>query len=61
MTRKSPVFVDRAFLNRVIYADVIDASNKEEKHGHTDSTGRNWAGVETVWAGSWGGYCAWIT
>ena len=60
MTRKSPAFAGRAFLFRVIYAEVIDASNKEEKHGRTVSTSRNRAGAGAAGAGIRGGYCAWI-
>ena len=55
MTRKSPAFAGRAFLFRVIYAEAIDASNKEEKHDPTAYPGRNRTGIVSALAGNWGG------
>jgi len=60
MTQKSPAFVDRAFLFGGICVDIIDDSNQEEKHGRTNPASHHRAGAGTVWAGNWGGYCAWI-
>jgi hypothetical protein len=60
MTRKSPAFAGRAFLFRVVYVDIIDASNNKEKHDHTVSLGRNRTGIVSAQAGNRGGYWAWI-
>jgi hypothetical protein len=43
-----------------VYAEIIDVANKEEKHDRTNPASRHRAGAGTVWAGNWGGYCAWI-
>ena len=56
MTRKSPDFAGRAFLFRVIYAEIIDVSNKEEKHGRSVYPARKRTGIVSVQAGNWGGW-----
>ena len=60
MTRKSPAFAGRAFLFRVSYAGITDASNKEEKHGRTVSASHYRAGAEAAGAGNWGEQGAWV-
>jgi hypothetical protein len=59
MTRKSPTFAGQAFLFRVIYAEVIGASNKEEKHDRTVYPGRKRTGIASAQAGNWCEFCAW--
>ena len=44
----------------MIYTDITDVANKEEKHSRTVSASRNRAGAEAAGAGIRGGCGAWI-